>query len=165
MGDGGEAKQHRDAGDLESSAILELYAYWQGLHRGRPWPAKLDIDPAEIKLLLPYLVIAEIHGQPFRVRYRLVGTEAARFAGEDYTGRWLHETGWGAALDEIEGNFRRVAESGEPLFGADQMLWVDDKWKHFEWGMLPLSDDGSMVTHCLVIEDFRHFERPDGGIL
>lgn len=154
-----------DIGDVESSAIVELVAYWHGLHRGRAFPAKRDIDPAEIRLLLPYLVIAEIHQAPFRVRYRLVGTEAARFAGEDYTGRWLHETGWGEAVAEIERNFRRVAEAGRPLFGVDQILWVDDNWKHFEWGILPLSDDGTRVTHCLVIEDFRHFERPDASIL
>jgi len=151
-------------GDVASSAILTLHAYWQGLRGGRPCPAKRDIDPAAMRALLPYLVIAEIHREPFRVRYRLVGTEAARFAGEDYTGRWLDETGWGEAIAEIVGNFRRVAESGQPLFGIDRILWVDEKWKHYEWAILPLSDDGTTVTHCLVIEDFRHFERPSGSI-
>lgn len=158
-------RRYIETDDVASSAIVALQDYWQRLHRDRRLPAKRDIDPAEIKPLLPYLVIAEIHWEPLRVRYRLVGTEAARFAGADYTGQWLHETGWGEAIAEIETNFRRVAESGRPLFGADRILWVDDKWKHYEWAMLPLSDDGTRVTHCLIIEDFRHFERPSGRVL
>ncbi len=158
------ASRYDETGEMASSAIQALVDYWRGLHRGRRFPAKRDIDPAEIKPLLPFIVVAEFHRAPFRVRYRLVGTEAARFAGEDYTGRWLDQTGWGDALVDIEANFRRVAETGQALFGADRMLWVDDKWKHFEWGILPLSDDGDTVTHCLVIEDFRHLERPGGSL-
>lgn len=154
-----------DITEVASSAILQLHVYWLRLHGDRRLPAKRDIDPAAIKNLLPYLIIAEIHRDPFRVRYRLVGTEAAVFAGADYTGRWLHETGWGDAIEAIAANFQRVADSARPLFGIDRLLWVDDKWKNYEWAMLPLSDSGADVTHCLVIEDFRHLERRVFGLL
>jgi len=144
--------------DVTSTAIRALYDYWQGLHRNGPLPAKRDIDPAAIKPLLPYVIIVEIHRDPFRVRYRLVGTEAVRFAGWDYTGVWLHEADWGEVTEVMISNYQRVAETGKPMFGADDVL-INDKWKEYEWAILPLSDDGSTVTHCLVMEDSRHFER------
>lgn len=144
--------------DVTSTAVRALYDYWRGLHGDRPFPAKRDIDPAAIKTLLPYVIIVEIHRNPFRVRYRLVGTEAVIFAGKDYTGVWLHEAKWGEMTEIIGSYYRRVAETGRPLFGADEVL-INDKWKEYEWAILPLSDDGITVTHCLVMEDSRHFER------
>lgn len=80
---------------VTSGRIRELASYWEAKRAGRAMPVKREIDPAEIKSLLPYLMIAELHrGDTLRIRYRLVGTEAARYAEEDYTNLWLDESGW-----------------------------------------------------------------------
>jgi hypothetical protein len=49
-------------------------------------PAPSDIDPTEIRPLLPSLIIADYVGTPARVRYRLVGTQQVYYNGLDFTG-------------------------------------------------------------------------------
>jgi hypothetical protein len=141
-------------GVVNSERINSLLAYWQRLCAGRPMPTKRDIDPAQLKPLLPYLMIAEIHEAPLRVRYRLVGTEAVRLAQEDYTGRWLAEAGWDA--EETASYLRQYAElvaTRRPLLGTGHLISSDGKERIFEWGKFPLSEDGLHVTHCIGIED------------
>ena len=40
---------------------------------------------------LPYLTLAEIHRDPLRLRFRLVGTEIVQLRGGEFTWRWLEE--------------------------------------------------------------------------
>lgn len=88
--------------EVRSETIRMVQGYWNRVRGSRRFPAKSDIDPAEIKSALPYILISEVQQNPLRVRYRLVGTESAHFAGEDFTGKWLHETDWGEDVRTIE---------------------------------------------------------------
>jgi hypothetical protein len=54
-------------------------------------PDRTDLDPAEFKLLLPNILIADIEHAPFRVRYRVVGTRAVDATGFNITGRYLDD--------------------------------------------------------------------------
>lgn len=60
---------------------------------GRKMPTRDEIDPADIRDLPPNIVMVDIE-QPFRVRYRLVGTRAADFNRIDFTSRYLAELRW-----------------------------------------------------------------------
>ena len=56
-----------------------------------PMPARADIDPCEIKPLLPYLMISDLFSDPLRVRFRLAGTKVCETFGFNVVGRWLEE--------------------------------------------------------------------------
>ncbi|WP_162913022.1 PAS domain-containing protein [Rhodospirillaceae bacterium SYSU D60014] len=135
-------------------------AYWHSLRGDRNFPAKRDIDPAEIKTSLPYINIAEIHGQPLRVRYRLVGTELCRVYNEDYTGKWLHETDWGPLVDQYEQIYRTILARRTPMFGVGRIEW-EGRIITSEWGKWPLSADGITITHCLGMADYAHVPSSD----
>ena len=84
-----------DISEISSPNIHRLYVYWtakRGLH---PVPYRRDIDPADLKPLLPELTISEFETDPFRVRYRLVGTRVAEISGLDYTGLYLDQLDFG----------------------------------------------------------------------
>src|SRR5690349_8298694 len=58
-------------------SLTRLFCYWQAKRGGRAMPARADIDPAEIKALLPYMILVDViydteAGLDFV--YRLVGT-------------------------------------------------------------------------------------------
>lgn len=149
--------------DVTSRNIRLLAAYWEELRDGRRFPRKRGLDPGRMKPLLPYLILAEYQYSPLRIRYRLVGTEQARFIGMDYTGKWLDEIGWQS--DYVNVWLRHVAEmveTGLPIFGRDTIVWTDDKLKEYEWAVFPLSEDGATVTHGIGIEDFSTIERRSG---
>jgi len=96
----------------------------------------------------------EVHHQPFRVRYRVVGTEVARIIGEDFSNRWLDETGWGEssiALNRLL--YERVVETRAPAYGLSVVNWQGKPDHAFEWAILPLSSGGDPVTHCISLDD------------
>lgn len=145
---------------IRSARIGDLDAYWQSLRGDRDFPAKRDIDPAEIKASLPYINIAEIHQQPLRVRYRLVGTELCRVYNEDYTGKWLHDADWGSLVGQYEQIYQTVLARRTPIFGVGRIEW-EGRIITSEWGKWPLSDDGVTITHCLGMADYAHIPSGD----
>lgn len=144
-----------DRAEITSGMIAEVEAKWRSLHRGRPFPSRRDIDPVEFRPWLPYLSLVEIHGDPFRVRYRLVGTEVGRFVGEDFSNKWLDETGWAPEIISVNRRlYHRIWETRAPVFGLSQIDWDRRKDYSFEWGLFPLSEDGHAITGCLSVDDF-----------
>jgi len=153
--------QFLERDQLQSVDIGRLYAHWDERRQGREFPAKGDIDPAAIVSCLPFLSIVEIHQEPLRIRYRLVGTEIVRLRGGDPTWKWMHELGWNReTVAEFLAQYATMLRQRRPIFGCDDILWIDGRPRLYEWALLPLSDDSVTITHCIVIEDLRASGRP-----
>jgi PAS domain-containing protein len=84
----GEAMAYSfDIASVSSAKVRQMHAHWEQVRGVRLMPARGDIDPAAIKPLLPFIVIAEVFHDPLRVRYRLVGTAVVEHSRFDYTGQ------------------------------------------------------------------------------
>ncbi|WP_374371402.1 PAS domain-containing protein [Dongia sp.] len=138
--------------EITSPRIRGLLTYWQKKCAGRAMPAREDIDPSEIRDLLPNIVMVDIE-QPFRVRYRLVGTRVADFNRIDFTGRYLDELRWDGQ-GRYSRAYRYACEHGVPIYGIDTWPLAHDHAGRSEIGIMPLSPDGKNVDRCLAIEDF-----------
>jgi hypothetical protein len=149
-------RHRRGSGGAGSPLVEELYRYWEKRRQNRLMPRKSDIDPSDLKPLLPFLLLADFSAEPFRLRYRLVGTEVVAIYGLDFTGRWLHELDFG---DQVPGGwaaqYRRVFDTRRPLFGAARLVSVSGVEMNYAYGLFPLSDDGVVPTHCMDINDYR----------
>ena len=140
--------------EIHSKHIAGILEHWLKLRGERAMPRRDEIDPVNLVAWLPYLSITELHHNPFRVRYRLVGTEVARIVGEDFSNRWLEDTGWGDAAIKLNRMlYERLAEQRAPQFGLSLMTWQGKPDHVFEWGLFPLSSGGDTVTHCLSLDD------------
>lgn len=143
--------------DIRSPGIHRLFYYWQGRCGGRRLPAKSDIDPAEIKALLPYITMTEIHREPLRVRFRLVGTEVARVTASDFTNSWVPNAGWDSEIEAATLSvYQRVVDRGTPVFGVSNLVRSDGRQLRFEWAKFPLTSDGQSITHAIGLEDHRY---------
>jgi hypothetical protein len=141
--------------EITSKLIEGLEAHWNALRGDRLMPRRDELDPVDLVPWLPYLSTMELHYDPFRVRYRLVGTEVARIIGEDFSNRWLDETGWSEAAIALNRLlYERVAQSRAPSYGLSTITWQGKPDHVFQWVLLPLSNDGKIVTHCLSLDDF-----------
>lgn len=139
-----------------SAMIARLREYWQEKSVAGKLPRRCDIDPLDLKEILPYLSIVEFSATPFRIKFRLIGSELARFYGREVAGKWLEEIeGWREEdITDTVAVYRRVHDSGIPVYGLSLCDW-EDKLDHvFEFGCFPLSDDGCNLTHCLGIDDY-----------
>lgn len=140
-------------------SIKQLHDYWTLCRGNRAMPRRADIDPADIRHLLSKVLLVDIERAPFRVRYRVVGTDAAQWQGRDFTGNYLDEVRFNRP-DEILALYRRAAEEKVATFHSSTWPAPHGVTRAVETAILPLSDDGEHVTQCLAIEDFEDFRDP-----
>ena len=72
--------------------IAALHRYWCGIRPADALPGRQHLDPADIPALLPTIRLYDVHRDPWRFKYRLVGTELVRMLGHDPTGSWFDGT-------------------------------------------------------------------------
>jgi hypothetical protein len=153
---------YASADQVRSPIVVELAGYWRSKLRGRPMPAPVDIDPSEIRQLLPSIIIAEYVGAPVRVRYRLVGTQQVYYNGLDFTGLYLDEIDWGIENDFVRLVHETLLATAAPVVGQYQWGFRDSVLGFAEFGVFPLSEDGKNVARCIGLDDFLPFETQIG---
>jgi hypothetical protein len=146
--------------ELTSSKIAALARYWDEVRGERAMPLWRDIDPAAIKPLLPHLLVSRYEWNPFRVRYVIVGTWLAQFAGGDFTGRCLDELDFsGEDTDWLQHHQRFIAES-KPAFGICRFVTQSGLERDYESGMFPIAGPDGVIERSLGIEDFARGVEP-----
>jgi hypothetical protein len=145
---------------------LALYRYWLVKRGNRSMPARRDIDPGEIRALLPYLTILDkIHGQ---FRYRLHGSAVAREIGRDLTGgivgSYVSTPESAAAMRAI---CERVFAGARPVFSTGEFEVKSGSTHHISVLVLPLSEDGVKVNRglCTLVARFNLGVTPSAGWL
>jgi len=142
--------------DLTSAKIAGLARYWEAKRGQRAMPTWADFDPAEIKPLLPHLLVTRYERSPFRVRYSLVGTFVVQYGGADFTGQYLDEMEFPSEVDTdwAEMHSLMVTE-GRPIFGICIFMSESGLQNKYEVAMFPIADPtGSFVERGVHIEDF-----------
>jgi len=137
--------------------LLEMYAYWQRKRAARAMPARSDIEPAEIKRLLPGILLVDVRATDGALDfvYRLVGTREVDMRGHDPTGRRVAEAYYGKSADLVTACYRRVVETCQPFLDDDCFHLPGQEWSPSASVYLPLSSDGARVNMILVYSSFR----------
>jgi hypothetical protein len=128
---------------------LAVYRYWDGKRAGRLMPSRRDIDPVEMKPWLAQMQLVDVHHNPRRLVYRLVGELDVSFRGYNPTGRTVEECGIGLSLEETLKNYDVVITERRPLYDWSDYLSKSGYLKGQEGLLLPLSDDGETVNMVL----------------
>jgi hypothetical protein len=135
--------------------LHQAYQYWQQKRGARAMPSRRDIEPAELRAVLPHLMMIDVEPGP-RFRYRLFGTAVVEAFGSDPTGKYIDEVMVGAYKSFLLGLYGDLVVSKKPVYSTsiyggkrDTMLWTQRL-------MLPLSSDGTAVDKVLAIQVFVH---------
>lgn len=140
---------------VKSTRVIAIDDYWRSKCVGDRLPSRADIDPAEIRSYLPGLLLTDVTLEPFRIYYRLCGTEVARIRGEltgYYLDEWPHWTD--AEKQGLLTDYRCAVMERRPYFSWDRIRMLGDTWHYIYSGIWPLSTDGRLVDKCLALEDF-----------
>jgi hypothetical protein len=144
--------------DASKGGIEALHRYWNSRAEGLA-PQRADIDPTDIKPLLPFLYIVKYERDPFRVRYILTGTEADRWNGFNLTGRYVDEF----LVPDVCGANRILFDAYRKAFDTAAPVFCTYNWPtragyvlEVRVGMFPLRV-GEHVEQCLAIEDYSGF--------
>ena len=140
---------------LRSKRCAALLKYWNGLRGDRPFPSRDEIDPAAMLGVLPHIMLTAIEYNPFRVFYRLVGTEIVRFAKFDFTGCYADAMQF---QDDIGADwsiyYRTVVEARQPGLGLTSWTVGGGLQRWIEFIICPLSSDGRIIDRCIAVEDY-----------
>ncbi|HEX6118133.1 MAG TPA: PAS domain-containing protein [Dongiaceae bacterium] len=147
---------------IDSPLIRRFHGYWRGkLAAPNVLPLRTGFDPADLRELLPNLVIIHVEREPLRFRYRLVGTRVVEFNALEFTGRYLGTMGWQGEHQLVEVCADATA-TGAPAFGFYSWTLTSGATGKCEFGVFPFSGDGRTVAQLFGIEDY-DFPRDHAG--
>jgi hypothetical protein len=134
--------------------LIELYEYWREKKQQRSMPRRDEIDPSEISMLLPHIMLVDVvDGNEFR--FRMVGTALDGVIGVNATGRKIDEVmAAGPYADYVLGIFREVLQQKVPLYAECEHGDLSVEPHATLRLVMPLSDDGENVTAALVGQVF-----------
>lgn len=141
-----------------------LYEYWRSKQQGDRLPARADVDPSDLRHLLPRLALVDVlrEDDGLAFRYRLTGTEIVNRAGRDPTGKRFDDLYRGDYLETAEQTYRRVVETGQP-HTSDRVypLVPGREYMSYDRLLLPLATDGvtvDMVMLLIVVLEHRSID-------
>jgi hypothetical protein len=135
--------------------LQRFYAYWDERRRGRPFPSRHDLDPADFGYILGYVTLVEVQHEPLCFRFRLHGSELVRHGGYDMTGKTIEELPGEENRRAFHDRCHSLLEGRQPQLVRSARA-LDGRMMRFEAVWVPLSDDGhsiDMLMRALVYRD------------
>lgn len=132
-----------------------LYSYWHRKLAGRRMPARSDIDPLDLKTVLPHLILLDVQPQPLDFRYRVAGTRTYDIFGFDLTGRSVRDIGPRPVADGVWASLEALTRDREPQHVHLEFATSDGYARSYRVLRLPLGDDGVTVDRVLVLSGFQ----------
>jgi hypothetical protein len=129
--------------------IDALYRYWDEKRGSRRMPRRADLDPADLKVYLPSILLVDVVPDSRLYVYRLVGTREVKMRGNDPTGKPVMDNTFRDRAQALR-NYDHVVLSRAPHVDATPTTSVDREWLDMETIFLPLSEDDNEVDKILV---------------
>jgi hypothetical protein len=127
--------------------LQELLDYWQDKRGDRAMPRRLDIDPIDLRQMLPNIFLVDVEGGGQRFRYRLVGTELTAIMGRELKGAYIDEMPFlfrKFALPAYAEVISRRAPCYKEINAIEAFFTI--RYKRL---MLPLSENGTDISMIL----------------
>jgi hypothetical protein len=131
--------------------ISRALAYWRAKRGARLLPSRADIDPLDLSVDLPRVMMAEVSHDPLEFRYRVAGTGTFRVHGEELTGKHPRELQPPEYGKLIFTHYSEAVARRMPILHLIQ-LNVGDVSTSYARIILPLSNDGMKVDRLLTVE-------------
>lgn len=143
---------------IRSGKVRAVLRHWQESRNGRYFPRRSDIDPAAMREALGNITLTQISYNPFRVLYRLVGTEIVRWSKQDFTNRYADELVFQDDPRDWTDYYRQVVDQRSVCFGVTYWRKRRQRPYWIEHMICPLSSDGTLIDQCVAVEDYEKME-------
>ncbi|MEP2830192.1 MAG: PAS domain-containing protein [Parvibaculum sp.] len=128
----------------------DVFDYWRAKAPQGGYPTRADIQPAELRRILPSLSLIDvIEDDEPRLRVRLAGTRLRDYFGVEMTGRHLDEFDFGDQMDYWDAAYHEVVHGGRPAQGVVPLTpWNQPDVFQF-WLRLPLANEDGRIVMVL----------------
>lgn len=139
---------------LRSTINRQALEYWIKIRGSRPMPSRADLDPLDIRKILPNVVLLDVTSDPLDFRYRLIGTKIVSQLNNDHTGKWMSELPHQKPPSTIWSSCETVVNEKLPMTTQIPYEGRNKDFAVSEDIVMPLSSDGVNVTMLFVVIDF-----------
>ena len=139
---------------LRSTINRQALEYWIKIRGTRAMPSRADLDPLDIRQILPHVVLLDVVSDPLDFRYRLIGTKVVSQLNNDHTGKWMSEIPHQKPPSTIWSSCETVVNQRLPMTTQIPYEGRNKDFAVSEDIVMPLSADGMNVTMLFVVIDF-----------
>ena len=143
-----------DPSKIKSVKNFEVFQYWDKMRGDRLMPARADLDPADLRHLLPHILIHEVQLEPLDFRYRLIGSEVVRHLNDNHTGAWVSSIPHQKKPSKLWAILEKAVTDRAPVIANPPYIGPYEQFKSIEDIVLPLSVDGEKVNMLFICVDF-----------
>jgi hypothetical protein len=143
-----------ETNSLRSTELQRLLQLWEDRRDGAPVPQREAFSAEEFMSFGGRVVLIDVEPDPFRLRFRLLGTHVTIAVGRDATGRYLEDVYEPLYLGHLRRHFRRVIDEGRPLRTHGTMAHSLRPFVTAESIDMPLAGPDGTVTMILQGFDF-----------
>jgi hypothetical protein len=130
--------------------VRRLYEYWEQKRGQRRMPARSDLDPVDMKALLPDLILIDVVPDERRYVYRLVGTREVEMRGGDPTGKAVKDAYYAESAAETMTYLDRVVATHGPVLYRGTYQPTSTRTQEEDVLFLPLSKDDRSCDMILI---------------
>lgn len=136
--------------NFRAGVLAEIYEYWQEKCGKTRMPSRLDLDPVDLGRNLPHIALVDVFQDPFKLRWRLLGTHITQSTGRDVTNAYFENAYRHPLFNDMIEIYGECVRSRKPIryFGTASFSGKD--YLHFETGHFPLSSDGESVDMLFI---------------
>ncbi len=135
--------------------VRRILAYWDAKRGDPSMPARADIDPNEIRDLLPGIILIDVAHNPLRLTYRLVGSDEVEARGYNPTGMDVTEHVFAVTAAEGYRTYTLAIELRQPVYDEEPSLCANPRLNEVGSLVMPLSNDGETVNMVMAFIDYR----------
>jgi hypothetical protein len=132
-------------------SLRTLHAYWDRKRGQRAMPARGDLDPVDLKPLLPLMILIDVVPDARRYVYRLVGTREVEMRGQDPTGKAVSEAEYAETPGETSLVLDHVVATRQPALFRGVYHPFSTRTQSEDVIYLPLSADGATVNMIVML--------------
>ncbi|MGB8601266.1 MAG: PAS domain-containing protein [Rhizomicrobium sp.] len=132
---------------LQDPDLIRLARYCEELTAAKPLPCWHDFRPSHATYLLGQLYVIELIDGGADYFFKLSGSYMKEIYGIEIVDRPLSSLPDGALKDTMRRNYAAVVASGNPVCGAGELVWPDERRIGVERMLIPFADEqGSLHT-------------------
>lgn len=142
---------------MKHKTIHALFDYWNTMRAGRPAPLRGEINPGDIRHILPHVFILERENDK-TFRFRLAGTGLCSVYGMEFRNHNLLSMWQEDCLDTLRNALDEVTRNAAVSIVEYTASTVEHREATFEMILLPLAQNNGAITRVIgaavPIDDF-----------
>ncbi len=137
-----------------TALVKEGFQYWENCKGSKPIPSWSDISPAEIKHLLPSIVVTHVLQDPLDFVERITGEKILERSRVNSMGKNWRDYPGREPGSQIWSVFEKVVITGQPNFNFIPYIGPHKEFIKVVTAICPISDNGKDINKLIAFVDF-----------